>query len=125
MRHGWILLWVFMLLACGGSDRSDNAIEGPSRSVDAVAAQARAQEEARAGLTARAGVERVLPAKQILFGDLHVHTTYSPDAFTLALPIMGGEGAHTLSDACDFARYCAELDFFSYNDHAESLIPEH
>ena len=37
--------------------------------------------------------------KQILFGDTHVHTTYSTDAFLWSLPILNGEGPHPISDA--------------------------
>ena len=61
--------------------------------------------------------------KMILFGDFHVHTTFSIDAFMLGLPMLSGEGTHPPADACDFARFCSSLDFWANTDHAEALTP--
>lgn len=83
--------------------------------------------EARRAALERAGADIAAPraGRQILFGDLHVHTTFSADAFLRSLPMVQGEGAHPPADACDFARYCSSLDFFALTDHAESLTARH
>lgn len=63
--------------------------------------------------------------KQLLFGDLHVHTSFSFDAALFDTPAVKGTGYTTPTDACDYARYCSALDFWSINDHAESLTAKH
>jgi hypothetical protein len=101
-----------LALACGGRELDPGRITGGARSDASLSAQ-------------RAGQEQVEPGvKPILFGDLHVHTLYSIDAYVFALPLFGGEGARPPADACDFARHCAELDFFALTDHAEAITPE-
>ena len=101
-REGWF-----------GSERGTGTIQG-ARIPDAIISERTRQIEA-------AGPEGA--SDQILFGDLHVHTTYSADAFQFSLPIMGGKGVHPVADACDFARYCSALDFWSITDHAETVTP--
>jgi hypothetical protein len=85
--------------------------------VERIEVREEAQRSVEAALSVESG------GKQILFGDLHVHTTFSPDGMALAMPLVGGEGAHPPADACDFARFCSAVDFWSINDHAEGITP--
>jgi len=113
-----LFLLVVWLLGSGalGSRWEDGDPEAPALAAATVGERRTAQR--RAAL--EAGVSK---PSQILFGDLHVHTTFSPDAFMAALPMAGGDGAHPVSDACDFARWCSGLDFWSINDHDVGLTP--
>lgn len=111
-----LVLWA----GCRGQHQGPGTITG--QRVDETVLASRAAKE-RAALAELAPAE--VPQKQILFGDFHVHTTFSADAFLRSLPMLQGEGAHPPADACDFARYCSGLDFWSINDHAEALTPRH
>ncbi len=108
-----LLLAVSLLSACGEPE-GRGAIEGAQ-----VPAAVLGDKLARQ----RVSAPPVVTDSQILFGDLHVHTTFSPDAFVMSVPLMGGSGLHPPADACDFARYCSSLDFWSINDHAEGITP--
>lgn len=125
LARGGALVVVSLVLACGSGDQSPGEIEGARRPAADVAEEQAAQDAARAAIRQRAGDAPSPPERQILFGDLHVHTTYSVDAFMLALPVFAGEGVQPPADACDFARYCSAVDFFALTDHAESITPEH
>lgn len=110
---------IFIFIDHRGKPETPGTITAQAVPKDWVASRAEHQNAAKAG----AGVAP--EAKQILFGDLHVHTTYSVDAFAWSLPIMHGEGVHPPAEACDYARFCSDLDFWSTNEHAESLTPRH
>jgi hypothetical protein len=111
------ILFVVLFWIGGGNPGNDwhpdGALDRPLPPASVAARQQRVE--------AAASEVGVFRPKQILFGDLHVHTTFSPDAFMMALTAGGGDGARPVSDACDFARYCSELDFWSINDHALGL----
>ena len=96
---------------------------GPGEPLDTTLAREVIEQRASAQRAAAAGAG-MGGRKQILFGDLHVHTTYSTDAYMMSLPTSGGDGARPVSDACDFARHCSALDFWSINDHALAATPQ-
>ncbi|MFN2375115.1 MAG: DUF3604 domain-containing protein [Candidatus Binatia bacterium] len=112
-------------VACRGEAPGPGVIRGDVTPPAALEARVAAQQKAAVGVAAAAGSppEQTAPTGQILFGDLHVHSTWSADAFLMSLPLMQGEGVHPVADACDFARHCSALDFWSISDHAESLTP--
>ena len=96
--------------------------EGPGTITGAAVPAAVIVDRASRQAAAREAMKVATP-KDILFGDFHTHTTLSMDAFMTSLPFAVGEGSHPQADACDFARYCSALDFWSINDHAEFLTP--
>ncbi len=109
------------LQACGEHE-GPGKITGPALPPSVVATRSATQ--VTAARTVSESADAGAPTKRILFGDLHVHSTFSADAFMFSLPFSQGEGAKPVADACDYARYCSGLDFWSMTDHAESLTPE-
>lgn len=52
----------------------------------------------------------------VYFGDFHVHTDYSLDAWA-----MGNARGRYADEAGMYATYCSKIDFYSVTDHAEYL----
>jgi hypothetical protein len=131
MRRFGIVLMVLLLLMLGGGAllyQVSWGLFGRHEGPGEIRGEAVPETVIRARTAGRAGAGAALgapPGRQILFGDLHAHTTFSTDAFATSLPVMGGMGTNPPANACDFARYCSALDFWSINDHASNLTPRH
>ena len=83
-----VLFWLLLLFLGGGGL---GRYWGPREVNETPIADATLQSRA-ASISDASGTIGVARPKQILFGDLHVHSTYSLDAFMMALPTGGGEG---------------------------------
>jgi hypothetical protein len=129
MLKGILIALVMVVgLALGGVYLLGTGIRGDSGDRGEITQTARPAGDVtrvRTAVKSAASEIGVPKPKQVLFGDLHVHTTFSFDAFMLSLPAAVGEGAHPPADACDFARFCSQLDFWSINDHAEQISSKH
>src|SRR6185295_13085535 len=129
-RWSWFALAAMLAAGCAGH-HEDPGTPSKDRPPKAALTERADQEIAAAASippvrrARHPATRRRAAPKQILFGDLHVHTTFSADAFLRSLPLMQGEGAHPPADACDFARFCSQLDFWAITDHAESISPRH
>lgn len=126
-RAGRVLAIVFVFLLSAGCRGREEAAGTPSSArVPPPAVAARAAEQAHAAAELVNGTwTQVASDRQILFGDLHVHSRFSGDALWRSLPFVTGDGVGTPADACDFARFCSGLDFWALTDHAETLSPRH
>lgn len=78
-------LWLFAA-ASGwlGSQEEAGEIHAGSRPAATMEAQSAVQ-------NATARMFSASPQKQVLFGDFHVHTTFSSDAFLMGVPLVGGK----------------------------------
>lgn len=126
-KKAFIILSALVIAVAGGwyifSVLAENGHLGNERGRGVIQGEAVPDEIVLARQTAESALAPAPDRKQIMFGDLHVHTTYSTDAFLWSLPLYQGKGLHPLADACDYARYCSALDFWAITDHAEASIP--
>src|SRR4029434_521855 len=90
-RHTGFTLTAHLLSACRGHHQGPGDVTKEAVPQPVVAARAAAETAALERLLTDAAAR---PQEQILFGDLHVHTTFSPDAFLRSLPMLAGEGVH-------------------------------
>lgn len=65
-----------------------------------------------------------LDPPQIYWGDLHTHSINSVDVYTMRSPILGGD-ARDADVLCEFARTCAQVDFWALTDHMTGSPPLH
>jgi hypothetical protein len=124
-RFAVVVPFICCAVSLGACGRHEEPGTVTTKQIPADVVQARARKQAAAGTSVAAKTGAAPIEKSILFGDLHVHTTFSADAFLASLPLMQGEGTHPPADACDFARFCSQVDFWSINDHAEAVSPQH
>lgn len=65
-----------------------------------------------------------LDPPRIYWGDLHTHSINSVDVYAMRSPILGGD-ARDANTLCEFARTCAQIDFWALTDHMTGSPPSH